>query len=99
MGSFTTRTIGIGTPAYSSPEQLRKDEYDEKTDMYSLGIIMMELYYPFGTRMERARVLSNLREHHKLPDDFAYSLEVRPKKKNQDERRQDDETDLLFFLF
>eukprot|EP01096_Ripella_sp_DP13-Kostka_P010755 TRINITY_DN4293_c0_g1_i1.p1 TRINITY_DN4293_c0_g1~~TRINITY_DN4293_c0_g1_i1.p1 ORF type:complete len:864 (+),score=316.19 TRINITY_DN4293_c0_g1_i1:318-2909(+) len=75
VGSFTTRTIGIGTPAYSSPEQLRKDEYDEKTDMYSLGIIMMELYYPFGTRMERARVLSNLREHHKLPDDFAYSLE------------------------
>ena len=64
------RTTGIGTVAYASPEQLRKDTYDEKTDIYSLGIIFLELFYIFGTRMERAHILQDLRNNRKLPSEF-----------------------------
>lgn len=41
--------------------------YDEKTDIYSLGIILLELYYPFVTRMERAKVIDGLRTRRQLP--------------------------------
>jgi len=69
--SQSYRTTGIGTVAYASPEQLRKDTYDEKTDIYSLGIILLELYYIFNTHMERARVLQNLRDSRILPSEFS----------------------------
>ena len=40
-------TQGVGTRIYSSPEQLRGGNYCKKTDIYSLGIILMELFCPF----------------------------------------------------
>ena len=42
----------MGSNLYSSPEQLG-DEYDYRTDIYSLGIIMFELLNDFGTEMEK----------------------------------------------
>ena len=39
----------MGTQAYSSPEQLKDGLIDHKSDMYSLGIILYELYQPFLT--------------------------------------------------
>ena len=32
-----------------------------QSDMYSLGVILLELFQPFGTEMERAHVLTGLR--------------------------------------
>lgn len=32
-----------------------------QSDMYSLGVILLELFQPFGTEMERAQVLTGLR--------------------------------------
>lgn len=62
-------TSGVGTLIYSSPEQRSKQSYNEKTDIYSLGILFFELFYCFSTKMERARVLTNLRNH-VLPTEF-----------------------------
>ncbi|KAJ2793838.1 hypothetical protein H4R20_006415, partial [Coemansia guatemalensis] len=57
------RTSNVGTITYAAPEQLcdRTTEYNEKADIYSLGIIFFELYYPFATAMERVSVIKDLR--------------------------------------
>ena len=37
-------TVGIGTKYYCSPEQEKSENYDNKTDIYSLGIIIFEMF-------------------------------------------------------
>ncbi|NXI50554.1 E2AK1 kinase, partial [Chloroceryle aenea] len=56
-----THTSGVGTCLYASPEQLQGSHYDFKSDMYSMGVILLELFQPFGTEMERTEVLTSLR--------------------------------------
>jgi len=36
-------TMGVGTPFYFAPELLRSDHYDQSVDIWSLGIIFLEL--------------------------------------------------------
>ena len=35
----------VGSPLYMSPEMLKGDDYDQKTDVYSMGISMFELCF------------------------------------------------------
>lgn len=44
--------------------------YDEKADIYSLGIILFELFYPFSTAMERSNVLNDLKMKGEMPEGF-----------------------------
>ncbi len=44
--------------------------YDQKVDLYSLGIIFFEMAYPFSTAMERAEVLTQLRNKLQFPAGF-----------------------------
>lgn len=46
-------SIGIGTPTYSAPEVLSSRNYDSKVDVYSLGLILLELCSCFRTNSER----------------------------------------------
>ncbi|XP_078096732.1 eukaryotic translation initiation factor 2-alpha kinase 1 [Mustelus asterias] len=62
-------TSGVGTCLYASPEQLKGSTYDFKSDMYSVGIILLELFQPFRTMMERIKTLTALQECH-IPEDF-----------------------------
>ena len=39
----TTQVTGIGSPAYMSPEQIRMEELDQQTDIYSLGVTLFRL--------------------------------------------------------
>ncbi|EDO46416.1 predicted protein [Nematostella vectensis] len=64
-------TCGVGTCTYAAPEQLRNTDYANKADMYSLGIILFELYWPFGTEMERVTSIKNLRQGN-LPKAFSH---------------------------
>ncbi|KAJ1663603.1 hypothetical protein EV178_004867 [Coemansia sp. RSA 1646] len=59
----TRRTSNVGTITYAAPEQLseRATDYSEKADIYSLGIIFFEMYYPFATAMERIALIRDLR--------------------------------------
>ncbi|KAJ1774112.1 eukaryotic translation initiation factor 2-alpha kinase [Coemansia sp. RSA 1843] len=71
-------TADIGTSMYVAPEVTAKSSsgaatrYNQKVDMYSLGIIFFEMCYPLKTGMERATVLHNLRKPEIVfPEDFA----------------------------
>jgi translation initiation factor 2-alpha kinase 1 len=60
-------TTGIGTKSYSSPEQLAGNCYTYKTDIYSCGLILFELFHPFNTMSEKAHVFRDLRNGHVPP--------------------------------
>ncbi|GAB68141.1 serine/threonine protein kinase [Plasmodium cynomolgi strain B] len=50
-----------GTVNYISPEQLNGEHFDQKADIFSLGVVFFEMFHePFSTLMERSIVLSNL---------------------------------------
>lgn len=50
-----------GTVHYISPEQINGEPFDQKADMFSLGVVFFEMFHePFVTSMERSIVLSNL---------------------------------------
>lgn len=65
-------TRSIGTALYVAPEiKNGSGKYNDKVDMYSLGIIFFEMCYPLGTAMERHQVILSLRERdHQLPPAF-----------------------------
>ncbi|XP_076002772.1 eukaryotic translation initiation factor 2-alpha kinase 3 [Genypterus blacodes] len=61
MPLLTRHTGQVGTKLYMSPEQLSGNSYSHKVDIYSLGLILFELLYPFRTQMERVRTLTEVR--------------------------------------
>ncbi|KAM9125312.1 eukaryotic translation initiation factor 2-alpha kinase 1 isoform 2-T2 [Pangshura tecta] len=71
-------TSGVGTCLYASPEQLQGSHYDFKSDMYSVGVILLELFQPFGTEMERSKILTSLRNGH-VPSSFSNKWPVQTK--------------------
>ncbi|XP_077683588.1 eukaryotic translation initiation factor 2-alpha kinase 1 isoform X2 [Eretmochelys imbricata] len=71
-------TSGVGTCLYASPEQLQGSHYDFKSDMYSVGVILLELFQPFGTEMERTKILTSLRNGH-VPSSFSSKWPVQTK--------------------
>ncbi|KAJ3131848.1 hypothetical protein HK100_005941 [Physocladia obscura] len=52
-----------GTFFYMAPELLSRQVYTAKSDIYSLGVILFELFYPFATEMERIVSLTNLKKN------------------------------------
>jgi serine/threonine protein kinase len=58
----------VGTYLYAAPEVRNGKHYDDKADVYSLGVVLVEIFHSFSTGMERAKVLGNLREGIFPPD-------------------------------
>ncbi|KAK9811583.1 hypothetical protein WJX72_006503 [[Myrmecia] bisecta] len=70
--SLPSEVTGVcGTSFYISPEIANGwARYDEKVDLYSLGVVAFELWHPFSTGMERAVLLRDLQEHGVMPADW-----------------------------
>lgn len=43
MGKDSTFVMGVGSPAYMSPEQIKNYPLNQKTDLYSLGVLLFQL--------------------------------------------------------
>lgn len=71
---LTCHTKRVGTHLYMSPEQIAGLPYNYKVDIYSLGLILFELYVTFGTEMERVNTLKNLRVN-QFPTEFQQRFE------------------------
>lgn len=66
-------TRSIGTACYVAPEMSSSSvaNYDMKVDMFSLGIIFFEMWFPMPTRMERNDRMNEIRmKDHLLPEIF-----------------------------
>ena len=47
------KSVGVGTLSYAAPEQLKHGIFSFSSDVYSLGVILFEMYSPFSTEEER----------------------------------------------
>ena len=65
-GQHNDNAGGIGTPLYAAREQL-DGRCEKKSDIYSLGVILMELCVKCNTEMERHEMVENIRKG-KLPE-------------------------------
>lgn len=55
-----------------SPEQNRFEPYNFKVDIYSLGVILMELIVSFGTEMEKVKMIQELQSGKFLEEVYNY---------------------------
>lgn len=69
-----------GTPLYTAPEQEALMKYNEKTDVYCLGIILYELISGFKTYHEKMTEIMSLKKsglvNVKVKDKFGYEADL-----------------------
>jgi len=68
-------TGDFGTVLYQSPEShiKKRVQCSNKVDLFSLGVVLFEMWNPFNTTMERIQTLNRIREKGILPTHFVKS--------------------------
>lgn len=72
-----TQVLGVGSPAYMSPEQLREENLNHQTDIYSLGVVMFQLLtgrLPFQASSKYGLIYQICNCDTPLPSDFRNDL-------------------------
>mmetsp|Transcript_1345 Transcript_1345/g.3369 ORF Transcript_1345/g.3369 Transcript_1345/m.3369 type:complete len:220 (+) Transcript_1345:113-772(+) len=65
-GNNDIHTAGVGTVSYASPEQTASKIYGTAADIFSLGLILLELFSNFTSEHERAKSFHDCRHDRKL---------------------------------
>ena len=73
LSIYNTRTTHLGTPATMAPEIMMNKTYDDKSDLWSVGIMMYQLYYkeiPYDG-MTEMEILNKIKANtpYKQPED------------------------------
>ena len=63
-------TAGVGTASYAAPEQVSSRSYGTAADIFSLGLVLLELVCCFSTEHERLQTFRDCREDRVLPTDL-----------------------------
>jgi serine/threonine protein kinase len=63
-------TAGVGTASYAAPEQVASCSYGKEADIFSLGLILLELMCCFSTEHERLQTFHECRHRRALPPEF-----------------------------
>ena len=66
-----------GSPLYASPEMIKRDKYNEKTDVWSIGIVVYYMLFnkfPFFSENIQNLYQKILREEPEIPDDCDINL-------------------------
>jgi serine/threonine-protein kinase len=96
----------IGTPFYMSPEQIRENELDARTDVFSFGVVLYEIMtgrLPFNGNTPN-EVMASIIDEREVQPPSRYSSDVPPEleriilkalRKNRDERYQSTKEILL----
>ena len=81
MNVLTQQNMVFGTPEYVSPEQARGDEIDERSDIYSAGVMLYELItgtVPFQSNTPIATMTAHLVEQPEAPSRRAPEAPIPP---------------------
>jgi serine/threonine protein kinase len=71
-------TAGVGTASYAAPEQVASGTYGKEADIFSVGLILLELLCCFSTEHERLQTFNDCRHRRKLPEELKeYPLAAR----------------------
>lgn len=68
-------TKSVGTRIYASPEQWHadKNKFDQRADLFSLGLLFLLFFHPMSTYMEQARIINESKEG-KIPKELEQEL-------------------------
>jgi eukaryotic-like serine/threonine-protein kinase len=77
LSGLTSTGLTVGTPSYMSPEAGRGEKVDERTDIYSLGIVLYEMLtgtVPYDADTPYAVILKHINDPLPMPRQLGATL-------------------------
>lgn len=77
----------VGTIGYTAPEVLNEENYDFRADLYSLGVVFLEIFYHVKTNMEKMELIRSAKGNKLVNEDKNIQNLINGLIKNKPEER------------